>query len=61
MKFALLIMWKPSKLSLKLVWDEVVSLNFEEVIAKKVQISIFSKILNNFRKNQHFLMFLGWF
>ena len=61
MKFALLIMWKLSKLSLKLVWNVVVSLNFEEVIAKKVQISMFPKILNNCRNNQHFLMFLGSF
>ena len=36
MKFVLLIMLNPSILSLKLVWNEVVSLNFEEVIAKKV-------------------------
>ena len=42
MKFLLLIMWTPSKLSSKLVWNEVVSLNFGEVIAKKVQISMFS-------------------
>ena len=42
MKFVLLIMCKLSKLSLKLVWNEVVSLNFEEVIVKKVQISMFS-------------------
>ena len=42
MKFVLLIMWKLSKLSSKLVWNKVVSLNFEEVIAKKVQISMFS-------------------
>ena len=42
MKFLLLIMWKPSKLSLKLVWNEVVSLNFEEVIAEIVKISMLS-------------------
>ena len=36
------IMREQSKLSSKLVWNEVVSLNFEEVIAKKVQISMFS-------------------
>ena len=47
-------MCKPSKLSLKLVWNEAVSLNFEEVIAKKDQMSMFSQILNNFRNNQHF-------
>ena len=54
-------MSKPSKLSLKLVRNEVISLNFEEVIAKKVQLSMFFWILNNFRNNQHFLTFLGSF
>ena len=61
MKFVLLIMWKPTKLSRKLVLNQVVSLNFEEVIAKELKISMFSSILNNFRKNHHFLMFLGSF
>ena len=42
MKFVHLIMSKPSKLSLKLVWNEAVSLNFEEFIANKVKISMFS-------------------
>ena len=55
------LMWMPSKLSLKLIWNEVVSLHFEEVIAKKVQILMFSWISNNFRNNQRFLMFLGTF
>ena len=36
-------------------------LNFEEVIAEIVKISMFSEILNNFQNNQHFLMFLGSF
>ena len=47
MKFVFLIMLKPSILSSKLARNEVISLNFEEVIAKKIQISVVSKILNN--------------
>ena len=38
MKFVLLIMLNPSILSLKLVWNEVVSLHFEEVITKKSEL-----------------------
>ena len=51
----------PLKLFIKWIQNEVISLNFEEGIAKIVKISMFSYILNNFENNQPFLMFLGLF
>ena len=48
MKFVLLIMLNPSILSLKLVWNEVVSLHFEEVITKKSEFQCFLKFFKTF-------------